>query len=157
MADLHEVKKALHTFPVALLCLSVTAGSSMITPGVPEIQDDFHVSQTAALLPLSLFVLGLAVGPAFAAPISESLGRAAVYKVTVPVYMLFILGAGFSDSFAGLLVCRLLAGMSGGPCLAVIAGTVADLFDAEHVGTAASIMMMAPLLGPCESGFYRCR
>lgn len=128
----------------------------MITPGAFAIGHKFHVSHTAALLPLSLFVLGLAVGPMLAAPISETRGRSIIYKVSMPLYMLFILGAGFSNSFAGLLICRTLAGMSGAPCLAVGAGTVADLFEPSKMAAPGALVVMAPFLGPCEyhSTFY---
>jgi len=149
-ADVSPVKKACHIIPVALLCLSVTAGSSMITPGTFAIEYKFHVSHTAALLPLSLFVLGLAIGPVLAAPISETLGRAIVYKVSMPLYMLFILGAGLSNSFAGLLVCRIFAAISGAPCLAVGAGTVADLFEPKKMAAPGALVVMAPFLGPCK-------
>jgi MFS family permease len=144
------VKKACHIIPVSLLCLSVTAGSSMITPGAFAIAHKFHVSHTAALLPLSLFVLGLAIGPVLAAPISETRGRAIVYKVSMPLYMLFILGAGFSKTFAGLLVCRTLAAIAGAPCLAVGAGTVADLFEPTKMAAPGALVVMAPFLGPCK-------
>ncbi|KUJ14061.1 MFS general substrate transporter [Mollisia scopiformis] len=143
------LKKARHIIPVALLCLSVTAGSSMITPGVFAISYKFQVSHTAAILPLSLFVLGLAIGPMLAAPISETRGRGIVYKVSMPLYMLFILGAGFSNSFAGLLICRILAAMAGAPCLAVGAGTVADLFEPSKMAGPGALVVMAPFLGPC--------
>lgn len=121
----------------------------MITPGAFAIEYKFHVSHTAALLPLSLFVLGLALGPMLAAPISETRGRAIIYKVSMPLYMLFILGAGFSKSFAGLLVCRMLAAMAGAPCLAVGAGTVADLFEPQNMAAPGALVVMAPFLGPC--------
>lgn len=62
--------------------------------------------------------------------------------------MLFILGAGFSKSFGGLLVCRLLAGIAGGPVLAVGSGTTADMFPTRIRAIPASIYIMAPFLGP---------
>jgi MFS family permease len=148
--NLRLVKKAVHVIPVSLLCLSVTAGSSMITPGFIAIANKFHVSRTAAVLPLSLFVLGLALGPLLAAPISETRGRAIVYKISMPAYMLFILGAGFSNSFAGLLICRTLAGIAGAPCLAVGAGTVTDLFEPTKMAAPGALVVMAPFLGPCK-------
>jgi MFS family permease len=126
----------------------------MITPGVFAIAHRFHVSHTAALLPLSLFVLGLAIGPMLAAPISETRGRAIVYKVSMPLYMLFIMGAGLSESFAGLLVCRTLAAIAGAPCLAVGAGTVADLFESTRMAAPGALVVMAPFLGPCESSYF---
>lgn len=132
-----------------MLCLSVTAGSSMITPGTFAIAHKFHVSHTAALLPLSVFVLGLAIGPLLAAPISETRGRSIIYKVSMPLYMLFIMGAGLADTFEGLLVCRILAAMAGAPCLAVGAGTVCDLFEATQMASPGALVVMAPFLGPC--------
>ena len=144
------MKKACHIGPVALLCLSVTAGSSMITPGVFAIAYKFQVSHTAALLSLSLFVLGLAIGPVLAAPISETRGRSIVYKISMPLYMLFILGAGLSNSLAGLLVCRTFAAIAGAPCLAVGAGTGADLFEPSKMATPGALVVMAPFLGPCK-------
>lgn len=149
-ADTNAVKKTYHVVPVALLCLCVTAGSSIITPGTIAIQHEFHVSQTASLLPLSLYVLGLGIGPMIAAPISETHGRAIVYKLSMPLYMLFILGAGFSKSFAGLLICRTLAAMAGAPCLAIRAGTVADLFEPSKRAAPNTFVVMAGFLGPCK-------
>jgi MFS family permease len=138
-------KKAYHTAATACLGFSVTCGSSMITPATPEIAEHFHVSRTVSILALSLFVLGLAVGPMIAAPISETYGRSVVYKVSACVFMLFILGAGFSESLASLLVCRFLAGAIGGPVLAVGAGTNADMYNARNRAVASSLFIMMPV------------
>jgi multidrug resistance protein len=120
----------------------------MITPATPEIAKVFEVSRTVAILPLTLFTFGLATGPLIAAPISENFGRTVVYKVTGIAYILFLIGAGFSKSFASLLVCRLLAGISGGPVLAVGAGTMADMFHPQNRAIASSVFIMMPFLGP---------
>jgi multidrug resistance protein len=141
-------KKAWHTGATATLGFAVTIGSSMITPATPEIARHFDVSRTAAILSLSLYVLGLALGPIIAAPISETFGRSVVYKVSASISMLFLLGAGFSKSFGSLLVCRLLAGTVGGPVLAVGAGTNADMYSARNRATASAFFVMMPFLGP---------
>jgi hypothetical protein len=138
-------KKAYHTAATACLGFSVTCGSSMITPSAPEIAERFNVSRTVSILALSLFVLGLAVGPMIAAPISETYGRSVVYKVSAVAYMLFIVGAGFSDSLASLLVCRFFAGTIGGPVLAVGAGTNADMYAAKNRVVASSFFIMMPV------------
>lgn len=108
----------------------------------------FGVSSTAALLGLSLYVVGLAFGPMLAAPISETYGRLVVYRLSLPVFMLFTLGAGFSQNFASLLVCRFFAGFTGSPVLAVGAGTNVDMFPAHLRAIATSTFLMAPFLGP---------
>ncbi|KAI7235949.1 hypothetical protein KC343_g11394, partial [Hortaea werneckii] len=142
------LKRCLHIFPIAFLSFAVTAGSSLITPSTPEIAQQFSVSRTVSILSLSLFVFGLGIGPMIAAPISETLGRNMVYKISGLVYMLFILGAGFSETLASLLVCRFFAGVAGGPVLAVGAGTNADVFPLHLRAVSSSFYIMAPFLGP---------
>lgn len=87
----------------------------MYTPGVTEVAEKFGVSSTVSLLGLSLYVLGLAFGPVIAAPISETRGRLAVYRVSIPLAAAFTLGAGFSNNMASLGVCRFFAGFFGSP------------------------------------------
>ena len=56
-------KKVFVTFQICLLTTSVYIGSAIYTAGVPGIQQHFHVSEVKALLGLTLFVLGYALGP----------------------------------------------------------------------------------------------
>ncbi|EME46328.1 hypothetical protein DOTSEDRAFT_70353 [Dothistroma septosporum NZE10] len=142
------LKKALHFWPTAILAFSVTTGSSLISPANQDLQRYFDISRTAAIVPLTVYVIGLGLGPMIAAPLSETFGRSSVYKVTAPVYILFLIGAGLSETFAGLVICRLLAGMAGAPVLAVGAGTNVDLFDAKDRATSTSLFIMMPFLGP---------
>jgi multidrug resistance protein len=146
-------KRCWHIFNTSLLALLVTFASSSYTPSIPEVMHRFNVSQTAAILGLSLYVLGLGFGPILAAPMSETFGRNIVYKITTIVFMLFILGSGLAQNFGTLLVCRFLAGMIGGPCLAVGAGTIADLLPLHIRGTGSSFFIVGPFLGPSLGPF----
>lgn len=137
-----------HTTIPALYGFSVTFGSSVYSPAVPEVSEKFGVSSTVALLGLSLYVLGLGFGPVLAAPLSETKGRRVVYLVSLPLSALFILGAGFSNTFASLAVCRFLAGFFGGPTLAVGAGTNVDMWPPVRRAIATSTFIMAPFFGP---------
>ena len=65
-------RKVYSTFAIGMLAFAVTIGSSMITPSTPEIAKHFKVSRTASILSLTLYVLGLGMGPMIAAPISET-------------------------------------------------------------------------------------
>ncbi|KAI9692543.1 MAG: hypothetical protein M1822_006774 [Bathelium mastoideum] len=135
----------LHT---ALLSWLVTFGSSVYTPGIPEVVARFGVSETAALLGLSLYVLAMGFAPVLAAPISETLGRKIVYQVSLLGFMLFTLGAGFSQTFAALCACRFFAGMAGGPVLAVGGGSLADMLPIHLRGCGSIFYLFAPFLGP---------
>jgi MFS family permease len=126
----------------------VTFGSSAYTPGLQSVMEDFNVSTEVALLGLSLYVVGIAAGPMLAAPISETLGRRAVYLITFPIAALWTLGAGYSHSITALLICRFFAGFFGSPTLAVGAGTNADVWPPLHRAVASALFLLAPFAGP---------
>ncbi|EXJ60034.1 hypothetical protein A1O7_04183 [Cladophialophora yegresii CBS 114405] len=140
--------KIYHVLVPALQCFTITFGSSVYTPSVREVSRHFGVSQTAALAPLTVYVLGLGLGPVVSAPLSESYGRRAVYLIFFPPSLLMTLGAGLSKSYTSLVICRLFAGVLGSGCLAVGAGTNGDLFVPLHRAIASALFLAAPFLGP---------
>ena len=137
-----------HTTVPALFGFVVTIGSSIYTPGLSGVMEQFEVSSTVALLGLSLYVLGLGFGPVLAAPISESLGRKWVYLISLPLAALFTLGAGFSQTFASLAICRFFAAFFGSPTLAVGAGTNVDVWRPENRAISTVLFVLAPFAGP---------
>lgn len=56
-------KKFFVTFQICLLTTSVYIGSAIYTAGLPGIEADFDISPVKALLGLTLFVIGYALGP----------------------------------------------------------------------------------------------
>ena len=56
-------KKFFVTFEICFLTTSVYIGSAIYTAGLAGVMEQFHVSQTVALLGLTLFVVGYALGP----------------------------------------------------------------------------------------------
>ncbi|RPB17190.1 MFS general substrate transporter [Morchella conica CCBAS932] len=151
-------KRIFHSVIPGLFNFVVSLGTSIYTPGVPQISKDFHVTPTVALLGLSVYSLGLGLGPIIGAPISETQGRKAVYVLTLPLSLLFTLGAGLAQNFETLLVCRFLSGAFGSPALAVGAGTIADIWVLEEGGGLATVLVilapfMGPALGPLIGGY----
>ncbi|KAI0022808.1 MFS multidrug transporter-like protein [Xylariomycetidae sp. FL0641] len=147
-----------HTMLPALYGFSVSIGTSMYSPGVFAIEDEFHVSQSVSLLGLSLYALGLALGPVVGAPVSETQGRKAVYIVTLPLFLVFTAGAGATQNIQTLIICRFLSATFGSPALAVGAGTIADLWDMERGGGLATVLItctffLGPSLGPLVGGY----
>lgn len=68
------------------------------------------------------------------------------------------MGAGLSDNAVALVICRFFAGAFGAPSLAVGAGTVADVWDMEHGGGLAAVLVtqtafLGPSLGPLVGGY----
>jgi MFS family permease len=126
-----------------------TFASSITVSASPLIQHAVSVSHEAAVLPLTLYTFGLAIGPLFIAPLSETLGRRPIYIGTLTAFLAFIAGSGAANNFATLLVCRFLAGFAGSAGLAMGGGTVADIWALEKSGgSAALFFILGPFLGP---------
>ena len=100
---------------LSILCRAF--GATVYTAGISGIIERFGVKMQVAILGISLYLLGIAFAPLTTPHLSEKFGRQTVYLVTLPIFMLFVLGASVSKSFAALAVCRFFAGFVGGPSL----------------------------------------
>lgn len=108
---------------------------------------EFHTSMTVAVLGLSLNLLGIAFAPIVTPHLSERVGRSKIYLGSLFIFALFIIGAGTSNSFGALAVCRFFAGFFGGPCLVLIEGTFADVWSAHTTVTYYSFLSLASYVG----------
>ncbi|KAH8599452.1 MFS multidrug transporter-like protein [Bisporella sp. PMI_857] len=132
----------------AFVSFTGSLGSSIYSPAFGHITREFNVSSTVAILPLSLYVLALGMGPIIGAPASETYGRRPVYLACAPLGGLFALGAGFSKNIWTLCILRFFSGLSFAPTLAIGAGTIADVFPPEDRGPPSTIYILMPFLGP---------
>jgi MFS family permease len=57
---------------------------------------EFHVGKEAAILGVSLFVLGLGLGPLVAGPMSEIYGRNVVYRFSLALFFAFMFPVAFA-------------------------------------------------------------
>ncbi|KAK8075488.1 major facilitator superfamily domain-containing protein [Apiospora hydei] len=67
-----------------------------VRPGVADLALEFHVTNTiVALMTVSIYVLGFALGPLILAPLSELYGRLVVYHCCNIGYIGFTFGCAF--------------------------------------------------------------
>lgn len=110
---------------------------------------EFNVSRTVALLSGTLYLVGLAFGPMFLAPLSEFIGRRWLYVVTSTSIIVFACGAGASHTYAGFLICRFLCGFFGSSGVAIGAGTIFDVWGSSTArGMASLLFIYGPFMGP---------
>lgn len=143
-------KKWYVTYTVALICLCVSLGSSLYVCGVPEIAAKFHTSQELAISGLTFYLIGIAVGPSIAAPLSEVLGRRWIYLLSLPPSILFTMGVGLSQNIRSILILRFFTGLIASPAMAVAGGSISDLWakDPYEMSFAMSLFCLAPFMGP---------
>ncbi|KAI4120449.1 MAG: hypothetical protein LQ338_007008 [Usnochroma carphineum] len=152
-------KKIFVTSQICLLTISVYIGSAIYTAGLSSIEAEFHISPVKALLGLTLFVLGYALGPMVWAPMSEIpyIGRNPIYVGTLSAFVLFQLPIIYASNISMLLVFRFITGLVGSPVLATGGATIADMFEpkkqAYGIGVWDIASVFGPALGPLIGGF----
>ena len=115
----------------------------------------FQVSQEVTILGISLFMLGLGLGPLVVGPISEIYGHRAVYSVSFSYFFVVMFPVAFAPNISTSLVCwnhrhrvtpwynptavylvfRFLAGYFGAAFLSVAGGSVSAMFPNSEVAT----------------------
>ncbi|KAK6063145.1 major facilitator superfamily transporter [Seiridium cupressi] len=143
-----EFTKWLITITVAIATLAVALVSSAYSGGASEIIEEFGTSDTVAILGISLFVVGFAVGPLLWAPLSEMYGRQILFFGTYAALTSFNAGCAGAQNIETLIICRFFAGAFGSSPLTNAGGVIADMFPASQRGQAMAIFAAAPFLGP---------
>lgn len=123
--------------------------SSAYAPGALQAAEELGVSETVSFLGVSLFCVGLGLGPMIGAPLSESFGRLITYRLGLPISVLFLIGSATANNIGAVVICRFFAGVFGSPALSVGGGTLADLWPSASRGPSTALFLMAPFLGPC--------
>ena len=128
--------------------LAVALVSSAYSGSVVEIIAEFHISEEVALLGISLFVLGFAIGPLLWAPLTEIYGRRIILILNLLGLTVFTAGTTGSKNIWTLLILRFFGGAIGSGPYAISGGVLADCFPAITRGLAMGFYCAAPFLGP---------
>lgn len=116
------------TLVAVLLVVNATFASSSPSGCLQSISKELHVSEEAAGLVITLFLLGYVAGPLFWAPLSEFFGRRYIFYITFIAYFAFNFLCAFTPNFAGLLVGRFLTGTFASAALSNSPGVLADIW-----------------------------
>ncbi|GAA6017966.1 hypothetical protein JCM10207_002723 [Rhodosporidiobolus poonsookiae] len=147
------------TFEINYLAFSVYIGSSIYTSSQPGLMEEFGVSETVAILGLSLFVVGYGVGPMFLSPLQESprFGRSIIYWITLALYIILQIPILVPPNFGTILAFRFLTGFIGSPSIATGIASLTDVWGPLELPYAVGIWSVAavcgPILGPVIGGF----
>ncbi|KAL3248381.1 hypothetical protein ABHI18_012053 [Aspergillus niger] len=152
-------KKFVVSCEIWLLTFAICIGSAIYTPGIPGVSEQFGVSNVAAVLGLTLFVLGYGLGPMVWSPLLElpNIARSPTYILTLVVFVFFQFAVIYAKNFGMLLVFRFLTGSIGSPCLATGAVSMSDIWKPQArdcmIGIWGCFAVAAPVLGPLVGGF----
>jgi MFS family permease len=123
--------------------------STSYTTGFEAMQKEFHIkSEAIPTLGVTTYLLGLAVGSPFLAPISETYGRRPVYIIAMFFFIIFVIPCAKATSLAEIIVVRFFGAVAGSAMIANAPGSVGDIIGDEYRALAFSIWSIGPLNGP---------
>ena len=126
----------------------VTCASSMYTLTYAQITTEFHISRVVATLGLSLFVMGLGLGPMILGPLSEFYGRRPIYVFSFVFFLIWLIPCAVAKNIGTELVARFIDGFAGSAFLSVAGGTVGDMFVRNELQAPMMIFTASPFIGP---------
>ncbi|WFD01215.1 hypothetical protein MYAM1_003977 [Malassezia yamatoensis] len=142
------------------MTMSIYMGSSIVSPGIPDLAQQFGVSRVVATLSMSLFVWAYGFGPLILSPITEIswIGRNGPYIIGLGLFTILQIPNALVNNLAGYLVLRFLSGFLGSPVLATGGATVGDIWriDGGFMNGLAFWGFGAcggPTIGPLISGY----
>ncbi|OCK73524.1 MFS general substrate transporter, partial [Lepidopterella palustris CBS 459.81] len=154
-----NAKKAFVTAQLCILTTTIYLSAAIYTAGIQGVQQQFQVSEVAALLGLTLFVAGYGLGPMVWAPLSEMpfFGRNPVYIGTLIAFVGMQPAVVYAKNFGTLLAFRFLTGLFGSPVLATGGASIVDMYTPSKRAYAISIWgvaaILGPVMGPLVGGF----
>ncbi|ETN43820.1 uncharacterized protein HMPREF1541_11144 [Cyphellophora europaea CBS 101466] len=152
-------RKFYATFCICFLTFSVYIGSAIYSAGIMDVVRVFGVSQVAATLGLTLFVLGYATGPMLWSPMSEipQIGRNPIYMTTLALFVVLQVPTALATNFGMLLAFRFITGFIGSPSLATGGASIADMYSPAKRTYGIAVWgigaVLGPTMGPLVGGF----
>ncbi|KAH0265281.1 MFS general substrate transporter, partial [Aureobasidium melanogenum] len=140
--------KAFITFILGMLALAASLGSSIISPAEQQIAQYTGISGEVAVLVISLYIIGFAVGPLIWAPTSEIWGRKVSMLPAMVALGLFSIGTAVGKNAQTIMICRFFSGVFGSAPVSNVSAALGDMYSAKPRGTAVTFYAVAVVGGP---------
>jgi MFS family permease len=122
--------------------------STSYTSGIPGIMKTFHITEeTIAILGITTYMLGLALGSVILAPLSEMYGRRPIYLVAIVMFGLLTIPCALAPNLEAILISRFFGAIAGSAMISNAPGTVNDIVLEKHRALAFSIWSIGPMNG----------
>lgn len=107
----------------------------------------WSLTETEFSLGITIFVMGFGFSPMILAPVSEAYGRYWVFVGSGTVFFCGTLGCAVTESFAGMLVSRLITGCGASVFATLTGGVVSDLYHKKDRNTPMALYSLSIMLG----------
>ncbi len=136
---------ALRTGLIVQLLLLIFLGildAQIISPLLPEVMRDFHISTASAGMAVTVYSIASAGWTLAVGPLSDHFGRLVFLRLAAVAFSLSAVVVFLSEYFGLYLLARFMAGLGGGTISACVMAQMADLFPYEQRGRAMGLISM---------------
>jgi MFS transporter, DHA1 family, multidrug resistance protein len=142
---------------LALLGALAPFSTDMYLAGLVGLADSFQATPAQASMTLSVFFIGLAVGPLLHGPLSDRFGRRVPLLIGVALFTVSSALILVVPTIEWVIGLRLLQAVGGGAGMVIGCALVADLFDewgiARFMALLMAVTMVVPLVSPILGGW----
>ena len=144
-----KFRKWLMVSLLACITFMTPWSSSILAPALADMEEDFDITnKIKGAMPVSIFLLGYAVGPLFLSPLSEIYGRNVIMLSSSAFFCILLIGCGLAPTLDSLIFFRFMSGVGGSACQTIGGAIIADLFPVSERGRAMTGWMLGPMFGP---------
>lgn len=126
-------------------------------PALGIIARDLAATEALVQYSIGSFLLGTALGPLFAGPLSDSIGRRPVLIAGLIGFAVFSVACAVVTSAEALVAFRFCQALTGGAALVAGRALLADLYSGDELSQKQSIIMVvmviAPMIAPVMGGW----
>ncbi|KAJ5764916.1 MFS transporter [Penicillium odoratum] len=122
--------------------------SSIYFPALDTIASALDVSTSKINITVTTYLILQGVAPMFIAGFSDTAGRRPAYMICFTIYLAANLGLGLQNSYAALLVLRMLQSAGSSGTVALANGLVADMVTSSERGSYIAFASLGSMLGP---------
>ncbi|KAK4547054.1 hypothetical protein LTR36_001275 [Oleoguttula mirabilis] len=152
-----DTRKSILTWMSVTATMLTAFSAGSYSAGIDQMSKEWHVSEVAAAVGITVFTCGFGVAPMVLAPFSEIQGRRPMFVVTGILFVVFQLVCAVTPTYAGMIVARFLLGCAGSTFSTMVGGVVSDIYHAKDRNTAMALFsggaLLGTALGPLVSGF----
>jgi multidrug resistance protein len=122
--------------------------ANIYLPCVPVLQTEFRTTLELMNLTITAYIVVQGIAPTFFSQLSDRVGRRPVYILTFGLFVGSSIGLALQDSYAALLVLRMVQSFGSSVSVAIGYAVVADIAAPAERGRIMAPTMMMLNLGP---------
>ncbi|KAJ6786178.1 hypothetical protein PWT90_00740 [Aphanocladium album] len=143
---------------LSIMTFMTPLSSSILAPAIASVSKEFHnTNPILGAPPVSIYLLGYAVGPLVLAGLSDIYGRYYILTASNMFFCAWQIGFALAPSLNSLIAFRFLAGVGGSAVITLGGGNISDCFRIEERGRGLAIwsvgFVVGPSLGPLLGAF----